>query len=153
MSHTVLLGALRGILPGRRGGAIRLAHDYVHPLPNHGHCRIRIYEPDSGTDATVVVCTEPEDNPGQSITNSAEVIAAEVIFDNRLPVPLIWIEHNEWGARGTEAEPHTFDLVVFSSYGIEISRGYGGVDRKRIGRPSWKPLDREAVESIIGGEV
>jgi hypothetical protein len=55
-------------------------------------------------------------NPGQSVTNAAEQIAAEVISSHRLPTPLVWIEHYEDGARGSPEDPHTFDLVLFSSY-------------------------------------
>ncbi len=52
--------------------------------------------------------TEPRANPGQSITNAAERIAGEVISAHRLPVPLVWIEHYEDGARGTPEDPHAF---------------------------------------------
>jgi hypothetical protein len=41
----------------------------------------------------VVICSEVPNNPGGSITNSAEVIAAGVIQANELPTPLVWIEH------------------------------------------------------------
>ena len=44
-------------------------------------------------DASVVICSELHNNPGGSITNSAEVIAAGVIRANELPTPLVWIEH------------------------------------------------------------
>ncbi len=57
------------------------------------HCRIRIYLPDDVLDAPVVVCSELPNNPGGSITNSAETIAAGVIQANELPTPLVWIEH------------------------------------------------------------
>lgn len=101
----------------------------------------------------MVVCTESEDNHGMSITNCAEEIAAEVISSNSLPIPVVWIEHYEWGSRGTASDPQTFDLVLFSSYEIESSRGYAGETRKRIGRPRWKPLDRGAVEALVGQPV
>jgi hypothetical protein len=58
----------------------------------------------------VVILTEPDDNPGASITNSAEEIAASVIMDNALPTSrTVFIEHYESGARGTPSDPHTFD--------------------------------------------
>jgi hypothetical protein len=44
-------------------------------------------------DAPVVICSELPNNPGGSITNSVEMIAAGVIQNNKLPTPLIWIEH------------------------------------------------------------
>ena len=38
-------------------------------------------------------------NPGGSITNSAEVIAAAVKRANELPTPLVWVEH--WSKAST----------------------------------------------------
>ena len=74
-----------------------LASDYIRPYKDAGgrpaRCRVRIYLPDDDLDAPVVVCSEVPNNPGGSITNSAEVIAAGVIQANELPTPLVWIEH------------------------------------------------------------
>jgi hypothetical protein len=28
-----------------------------------------------------------------------------------------------------------------------------GEERKRIGEPSWKPLDRATVEALVGGQL
>jgi hypothetical protein len=67
-------------------------------------------------DTPVVVCSQLPNNPGGSITNSAEVIAAGVIRANELPTPLVWIEHRP--KETTEVE-ETFELVVFSSYTVE----------------------------------
>ena len=39
------------------------------------------------------ICSTLPNNPGGSITNSAEVIAAGVIQANELPTPLVRIEH------------------------------------------------------------
>jgi hypothetical protein len=138
-----------------------LAGDYIHPTPQGGSCRVRIYRPDlpvEGSvrfprDEAVVICTELEDNPDMSITNSAERIAGEVISFHWLPTPLVWIEHYEDGARGTPEDPHTFDLVSFESYEVEHLGAYLGEERKRIGEPSWKPLDRATVEALVGSAV
>jgi hypothetical protein len=64
----------------------------------------------------VVVCSELPNNPGGSITNSAEVIAAGVIRANELPTPLVWIEH--WPEESADGGAETFELVVFSSYEV-----------------------------------
>jgi hypothetical protein len=76
---------------------MHLATDYIHPYKDAGgspaRCRVRIYLPDDVRDAPVVICSEVPNNPGGSITNSAEVIAAGVILANELPTPLVWIEH------------------------------------------------------------
>jgi hypothetical protein len=114
------------------------------------HCRVRIYLPDEVRDAPVVICSEPPNNPGGSITNSAEVIAAGVIQANKLPTPLVWIEHRP---EESPEEKETFELVVFSSYEVIERAPYLGETRAWIGEPTWKPLDRTIVEVLVGGKV
>ena len=89
-----------------------LAADYILPTPHRGRCRVRIYRPDlpvegsAARDEAVVICTELEGNPGMSVTNAAERIAAEVISFHRLPTPLIWVEHYQDGARHARGPAH-----------------------------------------------
>jgi hypothetical protein len=68
---------------------VHLASDYIHPYKDAGsrpsHCRVRIYLPDDVREAPVVICSEVPNNPGGSITNLAEVIAARVIQATRDP--------------------------------------------------------------------
>jgi hypothetical protein len=133
---------------------MHLASDYTYPYKDTGgrpaHCRVRIYLPDDMRDAPVVVCSELPNNPGGSITNSAEVIAAGVIRANELPTPLVWIEH--WPEASTEGQ-ESFELVVFSSYELTQRAPYLGETRAWIGEPTWKTLDRAAVEALVGGKV
>jgi hypothetical protein len=133
---------------------MHLASDYIHPYKDAGgrpaHCRVRMYLPDDMHDARVVICSELPNNPGGSITNSAEVIAAGVIRANELPTPLVWIEHLP--QESTEGQ-ETFDLVVFSGYKLEERVPYLGERRAWIGEPTWKPLDRATVEVLVGGKV
>jgi hypothetical protein len=109
---------------------VHLASDYIYPYKDAGgrsaRCRVRIYLPDDMLDAPVVICSELPNNPGGSITNSAEVIAAGVIRANELPTPLVWIEH--WPKESTQ-EHETFELVVFSSYEMEERAPYLGETR------------------------
>jgi hypothetical protein len=86
---------LHPLLQGRRGRPAR--------------CCIRIYLPD----APVVICSELPNNAGGSITNSVEAIAAGVIQANKLPTPLVWIEH--WPKESPGRGEETFDMVLFSS--------------------------------------
>jgi len=99
---------------------VHLASDYIHPYKDAGgrpsHCRVRIYLSDEVLDAPVVVCSELPNNPGGSITNSVGVIAAEVIQINKLPTPLVWIEHRS--EESTNGGEQAFVLVVFSSYEV-----------------------------------
>src|SRR5215208_5817060 len=73
----------------RNAMSMHLASDYIHPYKDAGgrraRCRVRIYLPEDVLDAPVVVCSELPNNPGGSITNSAETIAAGVIRANELP--------------------------------------------------------------------
>jgi hypothetical protein len=68
-----------------------LAGDYIHSYRSaggrHARCRIRIYLPEDVRDMLVVICSELPNNPGGSITNSAETIAAGVILNNEIPTP------------------------------------------------------------------
>jgi hypothetical protein len=110
---------------------MHLASDYIHPYKDAGgssaRCRVRIYLPDDIRDAPVVICSELPNNPGGSITNAAEVIAAGVIQANELPTPLVWIEH--WTKEVTDGGEETFELVVFSSYEVVERAPYLGETR------------------------
>ena len=59
---------------------MHLASDHIHLYKDAGgrlaQCRVRIYLPDDIRDAPVVICPELHNNPGGSITNSAEGKAA-----------------------------------------------------------------------------
>ena len=134
---------------------MHLASDYIHPYKDAGgsaaRCRVRIYLPDNVRDAPVVICSELPNNPGGSITNSVEAIAAGVIQNNKLPTPPVWIEHRpEESTNGGEG---TFELVVFSSYEVIERAPYLGETRKWIGDATWKQLDRASVVILVGGEV
>jgi hypothetical protein len=114
---------------------VHLASDYIHPYKDAGgrpsHCRVRIFLSDDVLDSPVVVCSELPNNPGGSITNSAETIAAEVIQANELSTP----------------------LVVFSSYKVEERAPSLGETRAWIADATWKTLDRASVAILVGGEV
>ncbi|MDQ5830024.1 MAG: hypothetical protein M3324_09255 [Actinomycetota bacterium] len=130
---------------------MHLGSDYIHPYKGAGgcpaRCRVRIYLPDDVLDAPVVICSELPDNPGGSITNSAEVIAAGVI-SHEPPTPLVWIEH--WPEESLGGGADTFELVVFSSYEVEERAPYLGETRARIGAATWKQRDRAMVELLVG---
>jgi hypothetical protein len=135
-----------------------LTHDYTYPTPHGGYCRVRIFQaPDA---LPVVVCTQPKDNRGESITNAAEVIAAGVlenhpdIFDTSAPgPPFVWFEHYEGGARGTPEDPATFDLVTFSYYEPQEEKPRGGVWVKGLGAPTWRRSDRATAENMTGARL
>jgi hypothetical protein len=135
--------------------SMNLVSDYIHPYKDAGgspaRCRVRIYLPDDMRDAPVVVCSELPNNPGGSITDSAEVIAAGVIRANKLPTHLVWIEH--WPKESTDGGEEVFELVVFSGYEVTERAPYLGERRARIGEATWRPLDRASVEVLVGGKM
>ena len=112
---------------------------------------MRIYVPDTAEDSHVVVLTELADNPGQSVTNCVEQLAAEIILANVLPSSkTIIVEHYESAARGGDGE--TYDLVTFSERDPEpVLRA--GVWNLELGDPSWQALDRESVETLLGAPL
>ncbi len=137
---------------------MRLVEDYAHafrgPSGVRSACRVRLYlldeEGETLGDAPVVVFSELADNPGTSVTNAIEQLAAEVLDTHALARVPVFVEHYPPEATGGRDE--TFDLVVFAHHEVrEIVRG--GVWRKEIGPPTWKPLGRRAVEVLVGCPV
>jgi hypothetical protein len=139
---------------------MRLIEDYVHafrgPSGVRSACRVRLYLPDEAKpsealgDAPLVIVSELAGNPGTSATNAIEQIAAEVIDAHALTRVPVFVEHYPLESTGWCEE--TFDLVVFAHHEVrEVMRG--GLWRKEIGSPTWKPLDRRAVEVLVGFSV
>jgi hypothetical protein len=79
-------------------------YDYTYPTPYGGYCRILVYQtPDA---LPVVVCTEPKDNSGQSITNAAAVVAAGVLENHRTwSTPAPGMTSRSCGLNTTKAAP------------------------------------------------
>jgi len=125
-------------VPSRYHSWVHLASDYIHPTPRDGRCRVRIYLPEDERDAPVV-------------TYSAHQVAAEVIRYHKLEVSPVWIEH--YPKEVTDGHSETFELVVFSSYEVKERAPYLGETRLTIGEPTWKALDRDSVEALVGQEV
>jgi hypothetical protein len=94
--------------------------------------------------------SELANNPGTSVTNAIEQIAAEVM-DALTPMSVpVCIEHYPSEATGGSEE--SFDLVVFAHHEVkEVLRA--GIWRKELGSPTWKPLDSCAVEVLVDGLV
>ena len=63
----------------------------------------------------------------------------------------MWIEH--YPKEATNWASETFELVVFSSYEVKERAPYLGETRVTMGEPSWKPLERESVEGLVGQAV
>jgi len=137
---------------------MRLTEDHVHafrgPSGVRSACRVRLYMPDEEGealgDAPVAIVSELADNPGTSVTNAIEQLTAEVMDVHGLGRVPVFVEHYPPEATGGREE--TFDLVVFAHHEVrEVLRG--GLWRKEIGPPTWKPLGRRAVEVLVGSPV
>ncbi|MDP9439516.1 MAG: hypothetical protein M3P49_12365, partial [Actinomycetota bacterium] len=112
---------------------MRLALDAVFPFRSpsgaRSKCRVRVYEPLDARDSVVVVVSELPENTGTSITNAAEVIAAEIAHAYRLSTPYVYIEH--YPPTSTNGSTEKFDLVVFASWETrEIARVPGELIRE-----------------------
>ena len=86
---------------------------------------------------TVVIATEPADNPGMSITNAAEHLAYQVCVEFAIdPSQLLWIEHYGYPAPGGGTRrPRTYDRVRFET----LPPGHDAV----FTRPTWRPMRNE----------
>jgi hypothetical protein len=101
-----------------------------------GRCGCTVFEP-AGSQPGVVILTEQADNPGPSITNAIEGIAAEL--ETRLRAPLlegfVLVEHYPANSiRGA-----TFDLVTVRHDG----HGWHG--------PTWRHLTEEQLDALVPG--
>ena len=122
---------------------------------------MRIYAPEDERDSFVVVLTELPGNPGMSVTNAAEEIAAGVVLANVLLTSrTVFVEHYEDGTRGTPDDPATFDhryhrfldgapgltTEMLGSARQHISRNPRGhtcfsvIAVRTVRRVSWHPL-------------
>jgi hypothetical protein len=63
----------------------------------------------------------------------------------------VWIEH--YPKEATDGASESFELVLFSSCEIRERASYLGETRLTLGEPTWKSLDRETVEALVGQDV
>jgi hypothetical protein len=63
----------------------------------------------------------------------------------------VWIEH--YPKETIDGSTETFELVVFSSYEVKERAPYLGETRLTMGKPTWKSLDCESVETLVGQAV
>jgi hypothetical protein len=106
---------------------------FGHPA----RCGVTVYRGEGG--GRIVMFTELPDNPGTSVTNQIEFIAASWANLHALnPLRVTWIEHYP----ETSSHEETFDLVTMDW----MKRGYDW----HAHVPDWRPVSRELVEELIG---
>ena len=133
-----------------------------------GACVVRVYAATQASGGLpVVILTEPNNNPGPSVTNALQRLAAEVVRsylpqqDGAEP-PCVLVEHYpDRQPRGRAARYHdpffgeTFDLVTFASW--RLARRGMPATRLRLehvaAEPQWQQVDRAEVERLVGGEL
>jgi hypothetical protein len=140
-----------------RASSLSLAADYIYEYRGYSNCesrcRVRIYE--APGQSPVFLVEELADNPGTSITNMAEYLAAELAtrhFPERLeePEPFRWIEHYPRTEDERRRGMVEYSLVTFSSYRPTVVRQWGHL-RRRLGKPDWRYVDGETIEELLHG--
>ena len=120
---------------------------YVGPKGTKGKCRVRGYEPDDvELDATVVIASELPEDPEPGIREAASTIAARVAASFHIYERPVFIDHRP---------PEDFELVWFGRYRAREIRRMGPhlLWDLEVGEPERKPLDRRAVEALVGQPV
>jgi hypothetical protein len=114
----------------------------------NGLCHIRVYEQPG--QLPVVIAGGLDDNPGSSITNAIEVLAATVqrsLFSDGREFHLI--EHYRDGIDGRPAP--TYALVHFSHRPLQDSPDDSCNIEGNFRHPCWEPIDD--VEHLVGCKV
>lgn len=126
--------------------------DYDQPLDFKGfhggsaQCGIRIWTdgPKLGLAPTryIVMMTELADNPGLSVTNGVEIIAAEVLrtlLPKADPETIVWIEH--YPPRGSRLTPfpESFALVHLK---------YDGTKVRMANQNPWTHMGEETLKEL-----
>jgi hypothetical protein len=94
------------------------------------------------TDGRVaVIATETADNPGMSITNATELVAAAVCKLLHIPSSdLVLIEHYDPHSYHHSKPAETFDLVTFDSTGLDGNAVFVTPNWRRMTVMDWLDL-------------
>jgi hypothetical protein len=117
-------------------------------------CWVRVFEDQDQT--PVIVMAEHPRNESTSVTNMAELLAAELIqqhFPQRFDhdPPAILLEHypREFHTSGRVAMPPTWDRLSFHSWAPRRV-WLGGQERLAFGEPHWTRVAEDDVAALIG---
>lgn len=136
--------------------------DYLHAFRGmwdrdpEAICWVRVFE--EAGQIPVIVMSEHPQNPSTSVTNMAELLAAELIqahFPQRFDYtpPAILLEHypTEHTPQGRIAHKATWDRLSFHSWAPRRV-WLGGQERLAFGDPHWEHLPEHDVERLLGRE-
>jgi hypothetical protein len=118
----------------------RNPYTWIYPgNRSENRCNITLYRRGNGA---VILASEIIDDPkcGVSITNGAEYIANQIMYEYDLSANfIIWIEH--YPQRGPfNSFPETWDLVQFNY----------DAGKHCFFRPRWMRINQAAVTALIG---
>lgn len=129
---------------------MELTHDYIHPIPDGGRCRIRVYAPEERNDSPVVICSDLKENGAQPVAEATSELMAEVISAHNFTAPVLWIEHY-WNEAHSNEASDTFNLVHAGGFRMEETPEHSKL--VGIGTPERESLSAEDVESVLGQQL
>ncbi len=108
-------------------------------------CDLAVYE--LGDGRRVCIATERADNPGASITNTAELAATAAARELGIPPEtLVWVEHYAGSESYASDDPrfhrHTYDRVEFTIERIPRA-DLPPTRRWRFAEPTWRRMTAE----------
>jgi hypothetical protein len=119
-----------------------------------GVTRVRLY--DRQEVAPVMLLTELPENTNTSVTNMLEYLVAEIgtlLMPHRFDddEPFIVLEHYaaQPAPQLRELRDERYALVTFEDWTLR-RQWLGGVERKRVGQPSWSHLSDEELAALLG---
>jgi len=125
----------------------------MHGYPSLCHLRVYVPVPREAKQVLIVLVTQHPDNPGTSITNFAEELAAEVWKLLECPTEMVWIENYEASSTGTFRQPGDWLLDErFLRIEFETTPHVGG-GTPLFSCPCWLEVSRQEVETLIGQPI
>ena len=117
-----------------------------------GVCRVRIYECDA--QPPVFLVTALPENTNTPIGCMTEYLAAELLqrYDParfEAERPLEWITQYSISEFERDRGMPEFARVAFDDFRPRIA-WMGGIQRLKLGQPSWEYVDRSQVEALLG---
>lgn len=119
-----------------------------------GITRVRLYDRQDAPPAMLL--TELPENRNTSLTNMVEYLVAEIgtlLIPHRFDEaePFLVIEHYpaEPQSRVRELAEERFAQVTFEDWKLR-RQWLGGVERKRVGQPTWTHLTDEDLVALLG---
>jgi hypothetical protein len=119
-----------------------------------GVTRVRLYDRQAA--APVMLLSELPENTNTSLTNMLEYLVAEIgtllmphRFDEDEPFTVVEHYPAQPERQGQELAQERYARVTFDDWKLR-RQWLGGVERKRVGQPSWQHLSAEDLVALLG---